>query len=55
MFYVVSAGGALINYGVAVILVYLVTMDGNLANLCGILLGFIWNFMVNRRVTWTRK
>jgi dolichol-phosphate mannosyltransferase len=55
LFYVVSAGGALINYGVAVILVYFVTMDGNFANLCGILLGFIWNFMVNRRVTWIRK
>ena len=53
-FNIVSAGGAVINYGIFLLLtawfgVYYIT-----AQFIGILLGFVWNFMVNRRVTWKR-
>jgi dolichol-phosphate mannosyltransferase len=54
-FYVVSAGGAVINYGIAVLLTYFTGMKIDLADLIGILIGFIWNFFVNRRFTWGRK
>ncbi|MFA4849648.1 MAG: glycosyltransferase family 2 protein [Methanoregula sp.] len=54
-FHVVSAGGLIINMGI----LYLLTSVGGvyylISNIIGILVGFGWNFMVNRRVTWTRK
>jgi dolichol-phosphate mannosyltransferase len=54
-FHVVSAGGLVINMGI----LYLLTSVGGIyyliSNIIGILVGFGWNFMVNRRVTWTRK
>jgi len=54
-FNVVSAGGAVINYGIFLLLTAGFGVFYLLAQFIGILLGFIWNFMVNRRFTWTRK
>ncbi len=52
-FHAVSAGGLVINMGI----LYLLTSVGGvyylISNIIGILVGFGWNFMVNRRVTWT--
>ena len=53
-FYTVSAGGAIINYGVAILLAQFIGMKIDLADFVGILFGFIWNFTVNRRVTWKK-
>jgi dolichol-phosphate mannosyltransferase len=50
-FHGVSFGGAVINYVVLVGLTSIGLMY-LLANLIGILLGFAWNFVVNRRHTW---
>ena len=54
-FEVVSAGGAVINFAILNLMVIFLATDYQLANIIGILLGFIWNFIVNRRLTWTRK
>jgi len=54
-FNVVSAGGALINIGIFIILTNWFTVYYMTAQFIGILIGFIWNFMVNRRVTWRSK
>jgi hypothetical protein len=55
LFYAVSAGGFVINMGI----LYLLTSVGGvyylLSNIIGILVGFGWNFMVNRRMTCTRN
>ncbi|MGD1005070.1 MAG: glycosyltransferase family 2 protein [Methanoregulaceae archaeon] len=53
-FYVISAGGAAINYGIAILLVQVIGMNIFLSDLIGILIGFTWNFLVNRRITWGR-
>jgi len=53
-FNVVSAGGAVINYGIFLLLTAGFGVYYLLAQFIGILLGFIWNFMVNRRFTWGR-
>ena len=54
LFHVVSAVPIIINLG----LLYLFTSGFNVyymtSNLIGILAAFAWNFLVNRRVTWTR-
>jgi dolichol-phosphate mannosyltransferase len=54
VFHVVSAGGIIINLG----LLYLLTSGFGIyyliSNIVGILFAFAWNFMVNRRFTWTR-
>jgi dolichol-phosphate mannosyltransferase len=55
LFYTVSAGGAIINYGIAVGLTNLVGMNLLLSDTIGILIGFGWNFLVNRRFTWGRR
>lgn len=56
LFYTVSAGGAVINYGIAVLLTYVIFgMNIEISNLIGIFIGFIWNFLMNRRFTWGRK
>ena len=51
-FHMVSAGGLVINMGI----LYLLTSVGGvyylISNIIGILVGFGWNFMVNRRITW---
>lgn len=54
-FNVVSAGGAVINYGVFLVLTAGFGMYYLAAQFVGILIGFVWNFLVNRRFTWTRK
>lgn len=54
-FEVVSIGGAVINFAVLNLMVLLLATDYRVANIIGILLGFVWNFMANRRFTWTRK
>jgi dolichol-phosphate mannosyltransferase len=54
-FEVVSSGGAMINYAILNLMVFLFATNYQIANIIGILLGFAWNFTVNRRFTWTRK
>ena len=54
-FYVISAGGAAINYGIALLLIQGIGMNIFLSDLIGILVGFSWNFLINRRMTWGRK
>jgi dolichol-phosphate mannosyltransferase len=54
-FELVSSGGAIINYAVLNCMVFFLATDYKIANIIGILLGFIWNFMMNRRVTWGRR
>jgi|SRR5208337_239861 len=55
LFEVVSAGGAIINFALLNILTFSMAIDYRIANIIGILLGFGWNFVVNRRITWIRK
>jgi len=54
-FHAVSAGGLVINLGI----LYLLTSIGGIyyliSNIIGILVGFGWNFIMNRRVTWTKN
>jgi dolichol-phosphate mannosyltransferase len=54
-FNIVSAGGAAINLGIFYALTKWFAIYYLAAQFIGILLGFVWNFMLNRRVTWTRK
>jgi dolichol-phosphate mannosyltransferase len=54
-FELVSSGGSIINYTVLNLMVIFLSTDYQIANIIGILLGFIWNIIVNRRVTWGRK
>lgn len=54
-FNIVSIGGAVINYGVFLILSKWFGVYYLLSQLIGILVAFVWNFFINRRVTWTRK
>jgi dolichol-phosphate mannosyltransferase len=55
LFYTVSAGGAIINYAIAVLLTQFMGMNIILSDIIGILIGFGWNFMINRRITWGRR
>jgi dolichol-phosphate mannosyltransferase len=52
---VVSAGGAVINW----VILFVLTQFGGIffmvSNLIGILVAFIWNYVVNRNVTWGRR
>jgi len=54
-FCTISAGGAIINYGVAILLKQFLGMNIYVSNFIGILLGFSWNFLINRRFTWGRR
>ncbi len=45
----ISAGGAIINYGVAILLNQFLGMNIYVSDFIGILLGFSWNFLINRR------
>ena len=54
-FNIVSVGGAAINYGIFLVLTTWFAVYYLAAQLIGILIAFIWNFLINRRVTWTRK
>ncbi|MCK9631610.1 MAG: glycosyltransferase family 2 protein [Methanoregula sp.] len=53
-FNIVSAGGAAINWGVLLILTGSFGFYYMAAQFIGTLIGFIWNFTVNRRFTWGR-
>jgi dolichol-phosphate mannosyltransferase len=53
-FNIVSIGGAVINYGIFLILTAWFGVYYLAAQLVGILIAFIWNFLVNRRITWTK-
>jgi dolichol-phosphate mannosyltransferase len=55
LFYTVAAGGAVINYGVALLLSGITGISIEITNLIGIFIGFVWNFLMNRRFTWGRK
>ncbi len=54
-FNLVSIGGSIINWGLFILLTAGFSVYYLLAQLVGILVAFVWNFLVNRRVTWTRK
>jgi dolichol-phosphate mannosyltransferase len=54
-FEIVSAGGAAIDFAILNLSVYIIGIDYRIANIIGILVGFAWNFLVNRRMTWIMK
>jgi len=54
LFHVVSAGGAVINWLVLLLLTQFAGVYDLISNLAGILAGFVWNYLVNRNVTWKR-
>jgi len=54
-FNLVSVGGAVINYGIFLILTRWFSIYYLIAQLTGILIAFAWNFFVNRRLTWMRR
>jgi len=54
-FHIVSAGGAIINFGILNIAAFVFGIDYRIANIVGIVVAFGWNFFVNRRVTWQRN
>jgi len=51
-FNLVSVGGAVINYGIFLGLTAGFLIYYPVAQFVGTLVGFVWNFTVNRRVTW---
>jgi dolichol-phosphate mannosyltransferase len=53
-FHIVSAGGLVINMGILWLLTGIFGVYYLVSNLVGILIAFAWNFLVNRRITWTR-
>jgi dolichol-phosphate mannosyltransferase len=54
-FNIVSVGGAAINYGIFLMLTTWFAVYYLIAQLIGILVAFVWNFLINRRFTWTRR
>jgi dolichol-phosphate mannosyltransferase len=54
-FNMVSVGGAAINYGIFLVLTSWFAVYYLAAQFIGILVAFVWNFLINRRITWTRK
>lgn len=54
-FNLISAGGALINYMVFILLTGWLSVYYLLAQFIGILVAFGWNFIINRRLTWGKK
>lgn len=53
-FQFVSIGGAIINFAVLNILAFALGFDYRIANIVGILVGFAWNFVINRNLTWKK-
>ena len=51
-FQLVSVGGAAVNFVILNVLATRVGIDYRIANILGVLVAFLWNFVVNRRVTW---
>jgi dolichol-phosphate mannosyltransferase len=54
-FNIISAGGAAINLAIFLILTKWVAVYYMAAQFIGILIAFIWNFLINRRITWGRR
>jgi len=54
LFHVVSVGGAAINWLILFVLTEFGDIYYLLSNLAGILAGFVWNYLVNRNITWRR-
>jgi dolichol-phosphate mannosyltransferase len=54
-FCTISAGGAIINYSITILLKQLLGINIYISDLIGILIGFSWNFLINRRFTWGRR
>jgi dolichol-phosphate mannosyltransferase len=54
VFNLVSAGGVAVNLGIYYILMNWFGLYYLISQLVGILIAFIWNFLINRRFTWTR-
>ena len=54
-FNIVSVGGAVINYGIFLVLTSWFAVYYMAAQFIGILIAFVWNFLVNRRMTWQRE
>lgn len=55
VFYNVAVGGAIINISVAFLLTQLAGMNILLSDFLGILLGFFWNYLGSRRLTWGKQ
>lgn len=51
-FHIIAAGGLLINLGVLYLLTEYSGIYYMIANLAGILVAFLWNFILNRHLTW---
>jgi len=54
LFHAVSVGGAAINWLILLALTQFAGVFYLVSNLAGILAGFVWNYLVNRNVTWKR-
>jgi dolichol-phosphate mannosyltransferase len=54
-FNIVSVGGAAINYAIFLVLTSWFAVYYLLAQLIGILIAFVWNFLINRRFIWIRR
>jgi dolichol-phosphate mannosyltransferase len=54
-FHAVSVGGLIINMGILYLLTSIFGVYYLVSNLIGILMGFLWNFFFNRRITWKRS
>jgi dolichol-phosphate mannosyltransferase len=50
----VSVGGAIINFAVLNILALMLGIDYRISNIAGILIAFVWNFLINRNLTWKK-
>jgi dolichol-phosphate mannosyltransferase len=55
LFHAISVGGAAINWLVLLALTQFAGVFYLVSNLAGILAGFVWNYLVNRNVTWKRR
>lgn len=53
-FHAVSAGGLVINMGILYFLTSFVGVYYLISNIIGILVGFGWNFVLNRKITWLK-
>lgn len=54
LFHLVSVSGVVINFGLLFVLTSVLGIYYLISNLFGILAAFAWNFLVNRRYTWTQ-
>ncbi|MDH7593399.1 MAG: GtrA family protein [Methanomicrobiales archaeon] len=54
-FHLVSAGGLVINWSILFSLTEYAGFYYLHSNLIGILAGFIWNYLVNRHYTWSKR